>query len=167
MWSMLLLLISYATLWRVWSTKVYFEWIFAWFQWFELSWLNLDISRLQINDIISFTHRLANKRQKILETNSMISRKPHNLFRSTWKQARQLWRHKYRIFVSTLRKAISGSFSWSSQKPSDFLILSTTVCAKPSFKSWFYFLLVWLMFIKIIFDKRKLVQISLHLTFKV
>ena len=56
--------------------------------------------------------------------------------------------------------------SESSRKPSDFLILSTTVCAKPNFEGWFCFLLAWLMFLKRIFNKRKIVQILLHLTFK-
>ena len=132
MWS-ILSLISYVILFRVWSTQVYFDRIFAWFQWFELSWLCSDISRPQINVFISFKHRLVNKLRKILETNSIISRKPQNLFWSR-KQAHQTWRHKYGIFVSNPGAAIPGSFSYSSRKPSDFLILSTTVCAKPNFK---------------------------------
>ena len=96
MWSILSLLISYAILLRVWSTQVYFDRIFAWFHWFELPWLYLDMSRPQLN--VSFTYRLVNKLQKILETNSMISRKPQNLFWS-WKQAHQSWRHKYWLLI--------------------------------------------------------------------
>ena len=99
MWSILSLLIPYAILLRAWSTQVYFDLIFAWFQWFELSWLCLDISRPQINVFISFKHRLVNKLQKILETNSMISRKPQNLFWS-WKQAHQTSRRGHFWFDS-------------------------------------------------------------------
>ena len=39
----------------------------AWFQWFELSRLYLNISRPQINICIAFTHRLVNKLQKTLK----------------------------------------------------------------------------------------------------
>ena len=138
MWSILSLLISYAILLRVWSTQVYFDQIFAWFQWFKLAWLYFDISRPQINVFISFTHWLVNKLQKIRETNSMISQKPQNLFWSR-KQAHQAWHHRYRVFISNLSAAIFGAFSQCFRKPLDFLIVSTMVCAISNFKSWFCF----------------------------
>ena len=67
MWSILSLLMSHAILLRAWSTQIYFGRIFAWFQWLELSWLCLNISRPQINVFISFKHRLVSKLQKILK----------------------------------------------------------------------------------------------------
>ena len=73
MWSILLLLTLYAILLRAWFTQVYIDRIFAWFQWLELSWLCLDISRPQINVFISFTHQLVNKLQKILNDFSKAS----------------------------------------------------------------------------------------------
>ena len=131
MWLILLLLISFAILLRVWSTQVYSDQIFAWFRWFKPSWLYFDISRPQINVFISFTHCLVNKLQKILETNPMISQK--------LSKAHQSWHHRYRVFISNLGAAILGAFSQCFRKPSDFLIVSTMVCAISNFRSWFCF----------------------------
>lgn len=97
----------------------------------ELTWPYLDISKSEIKIFISVTHRLVNKLQKMLETRG----------------------HKYPIFVSTSSAAISGSFSWSSRKSSDFLVLNAKIRAKRYFKSWFGLMLVRLMFLKGIFDK--------------
>jgi len=57
---------------RVWPTQVYIDWIVTWFQWFELRWLYLDISKSELKVLTYFVHWLVNKRQKIFETNSMI-----------------------------------------------------------------------------------------------
>ena len=91
----------------------------------------------------------------------MISRKPQNLLWS-WKQARQTWRHKYRIIRFQSRR---GHFWFVFVKLSEIVGFSYLEHAKTNFETWYCFLLVWLMFLKRIFNKRKIVQISLHLTF--
>ena len=57
--------------------RVYIDWIVTWFQWFELRWLYLDISKSELKILSYFVHWLGNKRQKIFETNSMIYRKSY------------------------------------------------------------------------------------------
>ena len=58
-----------------------------------------------------------------------------------------------------------GHFWFVFVKLSEIVGFSYLEHAKTNFESWFCFLLVWLMFLKRIFNKRKIVQISLHLTF--
>ena len=60
---------------RVWPTQVYIDWIVTWFQWSELRWLYLDISKSELKVLAYFVHWLVNKCQKIFKTNSMILRK--------------------------------------------------------------------------------------------
>lgn len=124
------------------------DWIFLWFQWFELAWLYLDISRSEIDVVISLKHGLVNT------VNFRKSLKKPWWFleslESFWGSPIMTWQKQ--DIVSTLHAAISGSFTWKSWKPSDFLILSTIVCAKPNFKSWSCFLFAWGLSLKRIFN---------------
>ena len=125
-----------------------------------LTWLDLDICKPEIKILISFTHRPANKIQKIVKTNSMISRKARNLFRPLLVRKRSLpimtsqilyiRFHSRRDYSWFVFMKLSKIFRFSCLKHhgsiAQTLVLESRVC----------FLLVRLMFLKKLFKKTEL-----------
>ena len=133
--------------------------IFAWFQWFELTWLYLDISRPQIIVFIFFTHRLVNKLQFPWNKLDDFS-KASESFRAPKSSIPYICFQSWALpILVRFRKVLGnrGIFLSSTPRFAQNLILSVGSAS----------VLVWLMLLKGIFNKGKIVQISLHLTFKI